>query len=147
MERSVLSYQKPGYPIDHKYDLKGDFQGEVDALFLDEEVPETVDKRWQLLCSNCAQVITGDSERIAVNGSHEHTFTNPHGIIFQIGCFANASGLVYIGEETEQWSWFKGYSWKIVSCSSCRGHLGWVFIDSGVLRFYGLILNLLKILN
>jgi hypothetical protein len=31
-------------------------------------------------------VITSPAERIVVQGSHQHTFANPHGIIYEIGC-------------------------------------------------------------
>jgi len=104
-------------------------------------------RKWQIVCGTCSQVITGDSERISVNGSHQHTFVNPQGIMFQIGCFAVASGCSQTGAATEQWSWFKGYCWRIVCCSRCGMHLGWVYLSTGEVRFYGFILNRLSRLN
>lgn len=34
-----------------------------------------------ILCRQCLQIITSTAERIEVEGSHYHTFANPHGII------------------------------------------------------------------
>lgn len=111
-----------------------------------QETDPTV-RKWQIVCSACSQVITGDSERISINGSHEHTFANPQGIIFQIGCFASAAGCVQVGAATDQWSWFKGYYWKIVCCSICHSHLGWAYLFAGEVRFYGFILSRLSRLH
>jgi len=133
--------------IDQGCLLKGDISGRIDPCLEDESEQRIVDKKWQILCGQCSQVITDDSKGIVVNGTHEHTFTNPHGIIFQIGCFSDASGCISAGQETEQWSWFKGFNWKIVYCAGCSAHLGWVYIRSGKITFYGFILNRLLRLN
>jgi hypothetical protein len=133
--------------IDREYLLKGEVSGEIYSSIEDEDKEETVDKKWHILCAECSQAITGDSERIEINGAHEHTFVNPSGIIFQIGCFARVSGTNISGEVTEQWSWFKGYSWRIVCCARCGTHLGWVYMSGGEIRFFGLILSRLLRLN
>lgn len=133
--------------IDREYLLKGEVSGEIYSSIEDEDKEETVDKKWHILCAECSQAITGDSERIEINGAHEHTFVNPSGIIFQIGCFARVSGTNISGEVTEQWSWFKGYGWRIVCCGRCSTHLGWVYMSGGEIRFFGLILSRLLRLN
>jgi len=133
--------------IDSEYLLKEEVPDRIYSSIEDEDREETVDKNWHILCAECSQAITGDSERIEVNGAHEHTFVNPSGIIFQIGCFAGVSGTQISGAVTEQWSWFKGYSWRIVCCSRCGTHLGWVYMGRDEIIFFGLILSRLSRLN
>ena len=94
----------------------------------------------RLFCAGCRHVITNVDERIVIQGGHEHSFTNPHGYRFNIGCFGQAAGCGATGEETDEWSWFSGFRWRIALCANCQQHLGWLFraSDEG---FYGLILN------
>ena len=133
--------------VGREYFLKGEVSGEIYSTIEDELNEETVDKNWHILCAECSQAITGDSECIEVNGAHEHTFVNPSGIIFQISCFAKVSGTNISCDATEQWSWFKGYSWRIVCCGRCGTHLGWVYMACDEIIFYGLILSRLLKLN
>ncbi|SRR6056297_834896 len=107
----------------------------------DEETAEReTDEGPFLRCANCLHVITSSDERIVMNGSHQHTFANPHGLVFEIGCFKKAPGCGQIGEATDEFSWFKGYQWRVAVCASCLLHLGWQFASSGSF-FYGLILG------
>jgi len=73
-------------------------------------------------------------------GEHAHTFTNPHGLRFRIGCFADVTGCLVEGEPTTYWTWFPGYAWQMENCGSCRTHLGWRFRAPQHL-FHGLILD------
>ncbi len=93
-----------------------------------------------LACARCRRPITTAAARIAVAGAHAHTFVNPHGLEFRIGCFALATGCLQVGEPTTFWSWFPGYAWQIEHCVGCREHLGWEF-RSADHRFHGLILD------
>jgi hypothetical protein len=102
---------------------------------------EATDTGNHLLCRQCLQVITHASEQIAVAGSHQHTFANPHGIVFEIGCFRTAEGCGYVGPPTDEFSWFNGFMWRVAVCSACLTHLGWLFTSSGSNRFTGLILD------
>ena len=133
--------------IDREHLLKGEVSGRINSSIEDDVKEETAYKKWHIICAECSQGITGDSERIEVNGAHEYTFINPRGIIFHIGCFARAFGTNISGEATEQWTWFKGYSWRIVCCASCGTHLGWIYMSRSEIRFFGLILNRLSRLN
>ena len=133
--------------IDSEYLLKEEVPGKIYSSIEDEDREEMVDNKWHILCAECSQAITGDSERIEVNGAHEHTFVNPSGIIFQIGCFARVFETKISGSATEQWCWFKGYRWRMVCCARCGTHLGWVYMAHGEMRFFGLILNRLSRLN
>jgi hypothetical protein len=96
-----------------------------------------------LRCVECGYRITRQSDRIAINEKHQHVFANPHGYIYQIGCFAQAPGCVIIGEATSFFSWFPGYAWQIALCGQCLTLLGWAF-RSQESQFFGLILDKLR---
>jgi hypothetical protein len=93
-----------------------------------------------IVCRVCEARITEEAYRIAVQERHEHTFVNPGGFDYRIGCFALAPGCVEIGSPETYFSWFPGHSWQIVACASCRQHLGWRFRCAGE-SFHGLILD------
>jgi hypothetical protein len=78
---------------------------------------------------------------IEVEGSHQHTFANPEGILFQIGCFRSAAGCGHIRPATYEWSWFKGFRWSVALCTKCLTHLGWLYTSTAGESFYGLILS------
>ncbi len=104
----------------------------------DEEPPESEEF---ILCRSCLRVVTHDRERIEVQGAHQHTFANPSGMVFDIGCFETAPGCAHGGPTTDEFSWFRGYRWKITVCGGCLNHLGWRFASTGGHVFHGLILN------
>jgi len=108
-------------------------------LAIDEIALEKPGKENYLLCRQCLQIITSTSEMIEVSGFHQHTFANPEGIIFEIGCFRKAIGCWYIGPATEEFTWFKGFQWKVAVCSRCLIHLGWLYYGNE--SFHGLILD------
>jgi hypothetical protein len=74
-----------------------------------------------------------------VSGSHRHTFCNPAGLVFEVGCFAEAPGCVAIGEASEFFSWFPGYAWRVGICRGCTAHLGWSYGEGP--DFWGLVLD------
>jgi hypothetical protein len=84
-------------------------------------------------------VITSTRERTEVGGAHEHTFANPYGIVYVIGCFARAPGCGFEGPPSAFFSWFPGYDWRMAVCRGCFAHLGWSFGEAP--DFYGLILE------
>lgn len=94
-----------------------------------------------LLCRDCLHPITRPADRIAVQGRHAHTFANPHGIVFEIGCFQSAPGCGTIGPASDEFSWFPGHRWRVCICAACLVHLGWVFLPATGGVFYGLILD------
>lgn len=97
-------------------------------------------KKSPILCSNCGHRITSESDAIQVAGQHRHSFKNPAGIDYTIGCFSKANGCFTMGEPTLEFTWFPGYSWSYSACGKCYTHLGW-FFQSGDSSFFGLILN------
>lgn len=94
-----------------------------------------------ILCRECLQPVTRERERLAVDGAHRHTFANPYGVVFEIGCFRRAPGCAYAGASSGEFSWFAGYTWRVALCAACLIHLGWVFQSTGGDRFHGLILE------
>ena len=94
-----------------------------------------------LLCASCRRMITRPDEKISIHNAHQHSFANPSGLIFEIGCFRSAIGCGYTGILTEEWTWFRGFRWKLAACGTCLVQLGWLFVSKNNERFNGLILN------
>ncbi|WP_321496070.1 cereblon family protein [uncultured Desulfobacter sp.] len=97
-----------------------------------------------IICRVCSQLVTKPELSIRVNDAHAHVFANPHGNVFEIGCFSHAPGCVPVSQRSDEFTWFPGYSWTIGACAGCGSHLGWIFSgETGgmVNRFYGLILD------
>lgn len=90
-----------------------------------------------LLCGRCLYPISSDAQRINIAGAHTHTCTNPHGLVYRIGCFSAAPGCTAVGPAFSEYCWFQGYRWQVGVCSNCHEHLGWLF--HGDSPFYGLI--------
>ena len=108
----------------------------------EKEAPEqSPDEEAYILCRQCRQAITRPAERITVQGSHQHTFANPHGIVFEIGCFKTAQGCGYAGLPSTEFTWFAGYAWRVCYCTLCLTHLGWMFIADSGDSFHGFILD------
>ena len=106
---------------------------------VEEEQEQSEEPDRAILCGSCGAEITSDEHRIDVDGKFEHTFANPAGILYTIGCFDEAPGCGAFGEETDEFTWFPGYTWQIVLCRDCSSHLGWRYWSSDR-EFYGLIL-------
>lgn len=92
-----------------------------------------------LRCRLCGAVITGEDERVPVQGAHVHTQRNPAGVVYCFGCFQSAPGCAVFGTPTGEHTWFAGCLWRIAACRGCGEHLGWRF--QGAEEFYGLILD------
>ncbi len=94
-----------------------------------------------ILCRQCANMVTGPDEGIWMNGSHRHTFANPVGVVYEIGCFNSAPGSRVVGPASDEFTWFPGYLWRVAICSQCLTHIGWYFLHSAGYGFHGLILD------
>jgi len=81
-------------------------------------------------CRMCGHLITHGIEAFSINGSHEHVFANPHGLVFETVCYKRAMGCVVTGVPSKEFTWFSGYEWQIALCGGCFSHLGWRFISS-----------------
>jgi hypothetical protein len=91
-----------------------------------------------ILCATCDSPIARRSDILEVNGKHEHTFINPLGVIYRIRCFSAATGIDEVGEPSDEFTWFRGYCWRVAICRNCSNHIGWTFTSSSS-QFYGLI--------
>ena len=119
---------------------KPDRKGEITTA--EKEAAErSPEEEEYIICRQCRQAITRPVERMAMQGSHQHTFANPHGIVFEIGCFKDVIGCGYAGAATDEFSWFTGYSWRLCFCSMCLTHLGWLFSSNAADAFHALILE------
>jgi len=101
------------------------------------------DARPALVCAACGHRITDDDYRIAVNGTHEHTFVNPGGFVHRIGCFVAAPGCAYVGATETAFTWFPGFTWQVAVCARCRAHVGWIYRCAGE-QFHGLVIAALR---
>ncbi len=94
-----------------------------------------------IVCRRCRQTIARPSDAIEVNGSHRHVFANPHGLVYEIGCFAGVTGCGAVGPASDEFTWFAGYAWQTLLCTDCLSHLGWSFASRGGDLFFGMILD------
>lgn len=109
-----------------------------------KELPKrAVEPLEAICCLACGGVVTSKDQKIQVSGSHSHTFFNPAGIVYEVGCFQRAPGCLVVGEPSAEFTWFPGHLWRLGMCRRCRTHLGWLFAmaENG---FYGLILSRLR---
>lgn len=114
----------------------GSSEVEVD----DETRDRTKERERKLLCVQCRNEVTTEADRIAVDDRHDHTFANPAGYGYRIGCFGAAPGVRPRGIPSGHWTWFPGYMWQLDVCTACGHHLGWRF-KSRDREFHGLILK------
>lgn len=99
----------------------------------------------EIVCATCAHTITTVEARISVLDGHEHRFMNPAGLLFHIGCFAEAPGCLVIGPPSDEYPWFPGHSWRLALCAACAQHLGWHFQPRGGSGFFGLCLDRVRV--
>ncbi len=93
-----------------------------------------------IVCRACRALVTERRYAIVVDGQHQHTFFNPAGIAFEIGCWSNAQGCEAHGRPTSEFTWFAGFEWNFAVCRSCGALLGWFYAGEGG-GFWGLIVN------
>ncbi len=97
-----------------------------------------------ITCKSCNAVVTKPAFQIEIAQGFVHTFANPHGHVFEIGCFSKAAGCVRGSVPSDEFSWFKGYVWAVGVCRNCQAQLGWIFSSAGRAtpnQFFGLILD------
>jgi hypothetical protein len=123
MEHAPLHPDSAGYPCPavplaalNRLDVRPG--GETGAR--EKTAEDAEEKKSYLICKTCGNAITSEAEGIEINGSHEHTFMNPGGFVFRIGCFVDARGCVLLGVPTDDNTWFPGFSWSCVICSTCQ---------------------------
>jgi len=137
---SDLGVMLPGN-VYFKLPPEKEMQGGVTPIIRDRVDEDDTPEDDDIFCRQCLQPVTNVKERIHRQGAHIHTFANPHGLVFEIGCFKNADGCGYAGPAMDEFTWFSGYRWRMALCRTCLVHLGWLFLSSGSDRFNGLILD------
>jgi len=111
-----------------------------------EHLAEIKDKKYfqrqdiHYLCKFCKARITSWKFKIKVHGEFKHICVNPNGIVFEVGCFSEASNCIPIDNPTKEFTWFPGYAWQVILCSTCLNHLGWLYTSNNS-YFVGLILT------
>jgi hypothetical protein len=108
--------------------------------------PETAIKAGgDLFCAQCGHKVTHTDHAIRIDGQHDYVFFNPAGRIFRVACFKEAAGATPIGAPSGEFTWFRGYDWRIVLCGGCAAHLGWIYEGEGPPAvFFGLIRTMLS---
>jgi hypothetical protein len=94
-----------------------------------------------ILCRECLFPVTREAAQTSMAGSFQHTFANPAGIVFTIGCFKSADGCASVGPASDEFTWFPGFAWRVGVCRGCLAHLGWTFAAPSGAAFWGLILD------
>jgi hypothetical protein len=118
---------------------KSGSQRQSDIKSKAEDSPSPEDESSWIICRQCRQRLTRASHGLSIDGSHQHTFANPSGIVFEIACYYPVSGITLVGSRSTEFAWFAGHTWQIGICSGCRTHLGWLFTASEARMFYALI--------
>lgn len=91
-------------------------------------------------CTRCRRLVTYARWSIVMNGAHDHTVFNPAGVVFTVLCFREAVGTADFGPPSGEFSWFRGYTWRVVVCAGCGSHLGWRYEGEALPPvFFGLI--------
>jgi hypothetical protein len=115
------------------------FESQAPVQSPDSTIEKEIHTMSRYICGECSQVICKSEARTNFGDAFEHTFFNPAGILFRIGCFTTAPGVAIHGTPSDDFSWFPGYYWQAVTCRKCDQHMGWHFTGSGT-PFFGLIL-------
>ena len=74
-------------------------------------------------------------------GSPNRLFRNPNGDLYEIITLSDCEGLQDTSPPILEETWFPGYPWVVLHCSSCLTHLGWRWENPRRIPslFYGLI--------
>ena len=129
----------PAFCFRRKDQLLSDPTGKIETA--DEQKSDDEEEEAHIVCRHCTHFLTQSSNRVSVDGAHTHVFSNPHGYVFEIVCFRNVTGVLHTGIITDDFSWFRGYGWRIAVCGNCRIHLGWGFSGDGREPFHALIVK------
>lgn len=91
-----------------------------------DAIASAADGDW-VACAACRGFVAESRARFSVDGAHSHSFINPAGLIFRVSCFAAAPGVVPVGDESHDFTWFAGFAWRVALCATCGEHLGWSY--------------------
>ena len=113
----------------------------LEHLLPDFKEENALPYRELILCRFCHAAVTTQRSELVVEHQHQHRFINPNGAQYLIGCFKTAPGCDISGSPTNEYTWFKGFSWQLARCSDCGEHLGWFYQKAESHQFFGLIIE------
>ena len=100
-------------------------------------------------CTSCRAAIGAVRDSLPMSDlGPSGTFVNAYGFMHSITCISEiASGVVYLGSPTSEYSWFPQYAWT-TACCACGEHLGWRFTrvsGDGPEKFWGVLQSALRV--
>ena len=85
-------------------------------------------KRKRLFCRVCGSRISDMRYLTSVDGgSPNRVFRNPNGYLYEIITLSDCEGLQDTSPPILEETWFPGYPWVVLHCSSCLTHLVGIF--------------------
>ncbi|KAK4786926.1 hypothetical protein SAY86_010759 [Trapa natans] len=82
----------------------------------------------RIQCKICQTLIAKRSDMLVMSSDGPlGAYVNPYGHVHEVMTFYKANGLIRIGRPTREYSWFPGYAWTVINCSSCETPMGWLF--------------------
>lgn len=111
-----------------------------------DDAASAANERSRYLCRSCRSPISDAAAAFSPSGGPAvQLFTNPGGLVCQVLTLSRASGLVFVGPATTEYTWFAGYAWRVALCAHCMRHLGWryeaVAAGASPLDFFGLLVT------
>ncbi|MBF0289652.1 MAG: hypothetical protein HQM14_17710 [SAR324 cluster bacterium] len=82
----------------------------------------------KLVCKICRVPVSDHKYLFAINNKTPyHTFYNPGQIRFDIMTLTYCQFVFDASPPSLEFTWFAGYAWVILCCTTCYEHLGWRF--------------------
>jgi len=96
-------------------------------------------------CAHCGAFITDSDAAVRIQGSEDHSFMNPVGILCNFTTFLSCENVLVHEDLFLQHSWFLGYGWRYTLCAICLHHLGWKYdaVKDGMRprSFFGILIQ------
>ena len=116
-----------------------------------ETALDSTHRRGGLRCSKCGHKLGEAFQLKPIHSDKaERTFSNPHGILFQVSTASVPLNTEESLEISHEFSWFPSYGWRYSICRNCQEHLGWRFettTDTQPTSFYGLITAKIRVVD
>ncbi|CDW57291.1 Protein cereblon [Trichuris trichiura] len=104
-------------------------------LFVMKNVLERLQLEYRLVkgltkicCRDCNADVGSVSDVFSMNKEGPMgIFVNSRGVAHEIVTLRNLRNVFGFGRPASEMTWFRGYQWTILLCSSCTTHLGWKF--------------------
>lgn len=81
-----------------------------------------------MCCDRCGRQLAEESDRIEVQGTHEHRIRNRSGVEYDVGLYGLTPGAVLEGLPEKEGSWFEGTAWQVLVCPGCDQQVGWSYL-------------------